>query len=102
MTIREEKKGRYWLQYHSIPRQELNRETAKHPDLAPLLASYAADDFAGRIGEIAAYCGIIMDGYYDAEQLDKACIVLIYELKSKRAAIASSSPIILPPPRGIQ
>jgi len=72
------------LEFFSDSRTALNKETKNHPALAPLLASYDSDDFAGRLGEIAAFCGIIVDGNYTESELDKLCEILFFKLREAR------------------
>lgn len=72
------------LEFFSPERIALNRETKNHPELAHLLASYPADDFEGRLGEIAAFCGVLVDGMYLPMELDNLCKILFFRLQQKR------------------
>ena len=54
----------------------LSKELTNHPNLWPLLEEYAATDWAGRVGVIAAHCGLVLDGAYvssDIEYIARKC-----------------------------
>ena len=66
---------------------ELNRELASglHFPLEEILNGLGESvSFAERIGHIAAYCDLILDGNYDSDQIIKICEELIKRLKAKR------------------
>jgi hypothetical protein len=75
------------LHYFNQSRVALNMEVKFHPPLMELLAIYSMSDFEGKLGEIALYCGIEIDGYYADGALDKMCQVLYHELQLKRKVI---------------
>ena len=58
----------------------LNAElaTGLHPRLESLLSNHsgAADEWEIRIAEIAAYCGIVLDGTYPPEQIGELAAIL--------------------------
>ena len=65
----------------------LNKELATpyHPVLQKLM--YALDpatSFAERLAHIAAYCGVIVDGMYDSDQIVNLCGILRDKLIAKR------------------
>lgn len=62
-------------------------EVKNHPALMELLGNYSADDFPGKIGEIAAYCNIAMDGMYIDSELDNLCVILYHKLQQMRKII---------------
>jgi hypothetical protein len=66
---------------------ELNRELASglHPQLEGILGSLPAFvDMPERIGHIAAYCELVLDGAYNPDELAKLCGILVERLKDKR------------------
>lgn len=70
------------IEEFSPARIALAREVKNHPPLLQLLATYEADDWGGAIGEIAAYCGIVMEGNYMPSELEILYEKLFWELKS--------------------
>jgi len=72
------------LEYFSPARIALMREVNKHPPLIELLGTIPADDWPARIGEIAAYVVIIMDGMYLPHELEKLYDILYEKLWRKR------------------
>lgn len=75
------------LEYFNQARIALNVEVKNHPPLMEQLALYESDDFPGKIGEIAAYCNIAMDGVYSQDDLDRLCSILHGKLLSRRKVI---------------
>jgi hypothetical protein len=65
----------------------LDQECQKHPDLVILLAAQTSPEIEDRIAEIAAYCGVLLDGMYTPEDIDKLCDMLITRLQKKRMII---------------
>lgn len=61
----------------------LQEELKNHPKLQKLLANHSADEFELKLGEIAAYCKVIMDGYYTPEALQKLAGILTMKLQEK-------------------
>lgn len=66
---------------------ELNREVANHPELVELLARQESPEMEVRLAEIAAYCEIVLDGFYDQHDIAKIADECIRRLKSKRVGI---------------
>ena len=67
----------------------LRQEIEKHPVLAEIIqqgqgANTPVDEV---LGHAAAYCGVILDGYYDEADLLALCNVLLGKLISKRTEI---------------
>ena len=77
------------LAFFSMERIGLQQELKHHPVLVDLLQKHAPDNFEMRLAEIAAYCGLILDGDYVAQDFDNICEICRHKLWSKR------SPIIL-------
>jgi hypothetical protein len=66
---------------------ELNREVAYHPDLVEILSKQESPDLEVRLAEIAAYCEIILDGFYTQDDISRIADECIRRLKSKRVGI---------------
>ena len=60
-----------YLEMFSEERIALNKELAYHPALMELLGKHAMDEFEIRLAEIAAYCGVVVDGDYLSKDLDR-------------------------------
>lgn len=75
------------LEYFSEALQELNRELPNHPLLVAQLKTYMPSDDGGRIGEIAAFCNVAMDGTYSPEDLEGLYSILVHKLKDLRKII---------------
>ena len=76
--------------YFSLEMQALNKEVTNHPELMPLLAACPPDDLGARLGEIAAYCNIVLDGVYTPAELDNLAGILVHRLKERNTVIVSS------------
>lgn len=66
---------------------ELHRELAKHhPKLAALVNAHGAGEehWAAKVGEVAAAFNIVMDGVYNAEDMDRICHDLVMRLRDAR------------------
>ncbi len=66
----------------------LNKELSfpEHEVLAKILAQVPADEIEMRIGQIAAYCEIMLDGVYDHDgimQIAKICTGRLQEKRGK-------------------
>jgi len=68
----------------------LRVEIDNHPALLQILAAQEDKDVYIQLSEIAAYCGIILDGEYTRDDLIRLADKLVWELKKK------SSILILP------
>ena len=78
------------LVYFGEGKQALAAEVRHHPDMKEGLSHYSTDQFIERLGVAAAYVGIVIDGYYNAEQLDQLCGLVCLQLKKKRAIVINS------------
>lgn len=80
------------MHYVYFPEEQiaLVQEIQNHPDLLTILA-VQQDDPHLHIAEIAAYCGIVLDGTYTPDDINKLCDIMTRKLQSKRAII------VLPP-----
>jgi len=68
----------------------LQREVNKHPILVALIQQAAAEgngEWGDQIGEIAAFCGIAMDGMYTHSELEYLYPELYFKLKEARTVI---------------
>lgn len=76
-------------QYEYFPqvRIDLAQELQYHPELQQLLANHNAEDFEVKLAEVAAYCDVMLDGYYLPEEIDSICRLLIDRLRKKRILI---------------
>lgn len=71
----------------SPERIALQKELVHHPELIALLQNHPADEFEIRLAEIAAYCGVLMDGNYLPHELDRLCGILVDKLMAKRCLL---------------
>lgn len=62
---------------------QLQDECSFHPHLQLLLAKHPAAEFEVKLAEIAAYCGIILDGTYDNADFDRIAGLCIVKLKER-------------------
>ena len=63
----------------------LSKEVAQHPEIWELMNSHPATDWAARVGAIAAYCGLILDGAYvssDIEYIARKCTEFLYQKRT--------------------
>jgi len=67
-------------------RIRLDRELRfpEHEPLWDLLAQVSPHEFHLRIGVIAGYCEVILDGEYTPSEIDKLCDILVTRLQEKR------------------
>lgn len=68
----------------------LQEEVFNHPRLMELLAKHPPQEKEMRIAEIAAYCEVMLDGYYSEEQLNELADVLTRKLKQKNCIVLIS------------
>ena len=76
-----------YIEYFSEHLIALQEEIFNHPELCRLLANHPPQEKEARIAEIAAYCGIILNGMYMPEDIDKLCEILHRKLVEKRIQI---------------
>lgn len=65
----------------------LNLEVSNHPELCELLSKHPPQETEIRIAEIAAYCEVVLDGYYTPEDLDRLCDILVRRLQNKNSIL---------------
>ncbi len=77
------------LQFEMFPEEliQLRIEIDNHPDLLVILAGQADKDVYIQICEIAAYCGIVLDGMYTREDIIGLCKKCLEHLIRKRDII---------------
>jgi len=80
----------YRLEYFPESFIALSQELSNHPELCRLLSKYPPNEFEMRLGEIAAYCDVALDGDYTQDDLSGLCELLWKRLRAKNC------PIILP------
>lgn len=78
----------YTLVYFPDSYINLQKEIPNHPDLVKLLENQPNELFEVRLAEVAAYCGVILDGYYIPKQLEELCEILESHLILKRKGVA--------------
>ena len=76
------------LEFFASSRIALNLELRNHPPLMEKLAAYESSDFPGKIGEVAAYCEVMVEGTYMPSELDRLCEILFFKLQEKNAVVA--------------
>lgn len=79
------------LVYFSASQVGLLQEIAKHEELKRVIqrAQVGGDDWGALLAEVGAYCGVMLDGEYKPEELDRLCNILIFKLKEKGVVIVS-------------
>lgn len=73
-----------YLQFFSPVRIELAKEVSHHPALKKLLADHPPEEFEIKLAEIAAYCGVAVDGYLYDKDIDQLCDLCIRRLRHMR------------------
>ncbi len=72
----------------------LNEEIAKnHHELANLLAQYPNRPLEVKVATVAAYCNIMVDGWFQENDLDKLIHLLLKKLKEKSTLNVMSGPV---------
>lgn len=67
---------------------ELQQEVSKHPALVSALSSLGQESTLNeRIAIIAAYAGMVLDGWYQEQELEKLFELMILKLRTKSAII---------------
>ena len=79
-----------YFEYFDPRMLALQEEVSHHPQLMELLAKHPPQEKEMRLAEIAAYCEIILDGYYSEEQLNELADVLTRKLKQKNCIVLIS------------
>ena len=76
-----------YLEYFDPRMLALQEEVSHHPQLMGLLAKHPPQEMEMRIAEIAAYCEVILDGYYTQEELAQLADILTRKLKQKNCIV---------------
>jgi hypothetical protein len=96
--------GKLTLEFFNPAFIALQEETAHHPELRQNLSLHPADKFEERLAEIAAYCNVLLEGYYSPERLVYVAEELLKILKSMRTGevliLGASTAPITPPAKG--
>lgn len=79
-----------YFEYFDPRMLALQEEVYHHPQLMELLAKHPPQEMEMRIAEIAAYCEVMLDGYYSEEQLNELADVLTRKLKQKNCIVLIS------------
>ena len=79
-----------YFEYFDPRMLALQEEVSHHPQLMELLAKHPQQEMEMRIAEIAAYCEVMLDGYYSEEQLNELADVLTRKLKQKNCIVLIS------------
>lgn len=66
---------------------KLNQEIPNHPYLVEQLQQVPANEFELRLSVIAAFCGIVLDGYYVPSEFEKLAVILCDKLSAVRTGI---------------
>lgn len=67
---------------------ELQKEIQQHEKLLINLLQLPKDSpMEMKLGEVAAYCGIALDGVYTQEDIENLCEILVKKLRQKRTPL---------------
>ena len=69
------------------PLNQLRVEIENHPDLLVILHAQADKDIYIQLSEIAAYCGIVLEGNYTRDDIIGLCQVCLDKLIARRQII---------------
>lgn len=74
------------LEIFPLEYQALNREVATgyHPKLEAILSTVGAEDLDMKLAQIAAYCGVMLDGVYTLDDRRELCAILWEKLQVLR------------------
>lgn len=76
-----------YLEYFDQELIELQEEIFQHPQLCNLLQNHPAGEIESRFAEIAAYCGILLDGGYTPEDFPRIAKLCTHKLREKRVQL---------------
>lgn len=76
-----------YLEYFDPRLLALQQELMNHPELMERVARHPPQETEMRIAEIAAYCNILLDGYYIPEEINNLAALLTQKLYEKRTQI---------------
>lgn len=57
---------------------------AANPFTREMQATDWVTTFLTKIAAVAAYCDVVLDGYYDERQITRLCVILTERLREKR------------------
>ena len=80
------------LEYFPPEAVELQKELVNHSELLEILSSLGDAPLEERIAVIAAYCGMVLDGYYDDIQLGIIFRDMLLALRKKSTVHIFSPP----------
>lgn len=77
------------MYFDLVPQQllDLNDEVQHHPDLQKLLVNHNPAELEIMIAEIAAFCGVVLDGYYTQEDIIRLAEILRKKLYERRTGL---------------
>lgn len=84
--------GKYNIEMFPPELIALNEETAKHPKLGELLSQQPNRDVYILLCEVAAYCGVVLEGTYTRDDVLKICDKLTTQLQSMRTIVIMPDP----------
>lgn len=84
-------KNKLKLEYFSEARVNLMRECNNHPLLVEFLMENPEAPWEEMLGEIAAYCGIILDGTYLPFELEALYVKMYDQLRADRSPLTSGN-----------
>lgn len=72
------------MHYEMFPPEiiALQEELTHHPELMKTLAAIPATDLELRLGEIAAYAEVVLDGMYTPVEVARVCIPRLQQKRS--------------------
>ncbi len=82
--------GKFTLEFFPEVLQELQRETRMHEVLMKRLADQEDKDVYVQLAEIAAHCGMLLDGDYTRDDILELVEIMVQRLKAMR------TPLVLP------
>ncbi len=88
------------MHLHFFPEEFLafQEEIYYHEDLLIKLLQLPKDSpMEMKLGEVATYCEVVLDGYYDAEAVVNLCKILTKKLRAKRGELVLEVVQSVPP-----
>lgn len=76
---------------------QLNKEIAKHTKLIELLSNHPAPEWEIRLAQVCQYCGIAINGIFDAEGIDyiaEQCIKRLRMRERNKVIESSEAPVV--------
>lgn len=77
------------MYHHYFPEEltALRQEIDHHPDLLTILTAQSDRDFYVHLAEIAAYCGIALNGEFTQREIIDLCGTCVQILQAKRVSV---------------